>query len=105
MLAFGVGGLLAALAGLVELSQTGAMQSPMGTGYELQAIAAAVIGGVSITGGRGSMLGVCLGALLLSLIYNAVVLWQISGHHYALVTGVLLLAAILADRIGRRRDR
>jgi len=49
--------------------------------------------------------GVCLGALLLSLIYNAVVLWQISGHHYALITGVLLLVAVLADRVWRRAER
>jgi ribose/xylose/arabinose/galactoside ABC-type transport system permease subunit len=100
--AFGAGGLLAALAGLIELSQTGSMQSGMGTGYELQAIAAAVIGGVSITGGRGSVIGVCLGALLLSLIYNALVLWQISGYHYGLVTGLMLLAAVLVDLAWRR---
>jgi ribose/xylose/arabinose/galactoside ABC-type transport system permease subunit len=102
---FAAGGFLAALAGVLELSQTGALQSGTGTGYELQAIAAAVIGGVSISGGRGSVLGVCLGALLLSLIYNAVVLWQISGHHYALVTGGLLLTAVLADRCWRRIER
>ncbi len=104
LLAFGAGGLLASLAGVLELSQTGAMQSGMGTAYELQAIAAAVIGGVSISGGRGSVLGVCLGALLLSSIYNAVVLWQISGHHYALITGVLLLAAVLTDRAWRKLE-
>jgi ribose/xylose/arabinose/galactoside ABC-type transport system permease subunit len=104
LVAFGCGGLLAAAAGLVELAQTGALQSGMGTGYELQAIAAAVIGGVSISGGRGSVLGVCLGAMLLSTIYNGLVLWQISGHHYALVTGLLLLAAVLADRLWGRTE-
>jgi ribose/xylose/arabinose/galactoside ABC-type transport system permease subunit len=103
--AFGAGGLLSACAGLVELSQTGSLQSGMGTGYELQAIAAAVIGGVSIAGGRGSVVGVCLGALLLSLIYNALVLWQISGYHYALVSGMLLLAAVLVDLFWRRVER
>ncbi len=105
LLAFGAGGSLAALAGLLELSQTGAMQSGMGSGYELRAIAAAVIGGVSISGGRGNVAGVCLGALLLSLIYNALVLWQISRYHYALVTGVLLLAAVLVDLAWRRLER
>jgi ABC-type sugar transport system ATPase subunit/ribose/xylose/arabinose/galactoside ABC-type transport system permease subunit len=104
LVAFGCGGLLAATAGLVELSQTGALQSGMGTGYELQAIAAAVIGGVSISGGRGSVLGVCLGAILLSTIYNGLVLWQVSGHHYALVTGLLLLTAVLADRLWGRSE-
>ncbi|MBI3840194.1 MAG: ATP-binding cassette domain-containing protein [Planctomycetia bacterium] len=102
LLAFGIGGILAGLAGLLELSQTGAMQSGMGNGYELQAIAAAVIGGVSISGGRGSVLGVCLGALLLSLIYNAVVLWEISRYHASLITGGLLLVAVLVDLAWRR---
>jgi ribose/xylose/arabinose/galactoside ABC-type transport system permease subunit len=103
--AFAVGGLLSALAGMLELSQTGSLQSGTGTGYELQAIAAAVIGGVSISGGRGSVGGVCLGALLLGLIYNALVLWQISRYHYGLVTGGLLLAAVLVDLAWRRLDR
>ncbi len=103
--AFSVGGFLAALAGVLELSQTGAMQSGMGTGYELQAIAAAVIGGVSISGGRGSVLGVCLGALLLSLISNGLVLWQVSPYHNSLVTGSLLLAAVLVDLVWRRLER
>jgi ribose transport system ATP-binding protein len=102
LLAFGVGGFLAGLAGMLELSQTGAMQSGMGSGYELQAIAAAVIGGVSISGGRGSVLGVCLGALLLSLIYNAVVLWEISRYHSSLITGGLLLVAVLVDLAWRK---
>jgi rhamnose transport system ATP-binding protein len=100
--AFGVGGFLAALAGIVELSQTGAVQSGVGAGYELTAIAAAVIGGVSISGGRGSAVGVCTGALLLSLIANALVLWEISRYHYSLVAGGLLLAAVLVDRAWRR---
>jgi rhamnose transport system permease protein len=103
--AFGAGGCLAALAALVELSQTGAVQSGVGVGYELRAIAAAVIGGVSISGGRGSVAGVCLGALLLSLIASALVIWEVSRYHYALVTGALLLAAVLVDLAWRRLER
>jgi ribose/xylose/arabinose/galactoside ABC-type transport system permease subunit/ABC-type Mn2+/Zn2+ transport system ATPase subunit len=103
--AFAAGGLLAAVAGLLELAQTGSLQSGTGVGYELQAIAAAVIGGVSITGGRGSVLGVCLGALLLSLIYNGLVLWEVSRYQYSLLTGGLLLLAVLADLAWRRLER
>ena len=105
LLAYGAGGLLAALAGLVELSQTGAMQSGMGTGYELRAIAAAVIGGVSITGGRGNVLGVCLAALFLTVIHNGLVMWQVSPYQHALVTGALLLTAVLVDLAWRRFER
>ena len=64
-----------------------------------------MIGGVSITGGRGSVWGVCLGALLLAAIYNAVVLWQISPYQDGLVTGILLLAAVLVDLLWRRLER
>src|SRR5262249_52309295 len=100
--AFGLGGICAGAAGLLELALNGSMQSGMGDGYELRAIAAAVIGGVAITGGRGGVPGVILGALLLSVIQNALVLWEVSRFHYDLVVGVLLLAAILADLAARR---
>ncbi len=102
--AFGIGGLLAALAGVLELSQAGSLQSTTGSGYELQAIAAAVIGGVSIHGGRGSVAGVCMGALLLSLIHNALVLWQVSANYERLVIGGLLLSAVLLDLAWRRLE-
>jgi ribose/xylose/arabinose/galactoside ABC-type transport system permease subunit len=100
--AFGLGGLAAALAGLLELAQNGSMQSGLGAGYELRAIAAAVIGGTAITGGRGSVSGVVLGAVLLSLIQNALVLWSVSRYHYDLVVGALLLATIMLDLVIRR---
>lgn len=102
--AFCLGGALTGLAGLLELAKIGSMQSTLGTGYELRAIAAAVIGGTAITGGRGSVLGVVLGAVLLSLLYNALVLWNVSGFHYQLVVGALILVAVLLDLGWRRRD-
>jgi ABC-type sugar transport system ATPase subunit/ribose/xylose/arabinose/galactoside ABC-type transport system permease subunit len=104
-LAFGLGGLLAALAGLLELAQTGSLQSSMGTGYELRAIAAAVIGGTAITGGRGSAVGVLCGSLLMSLVHNALVLWQVSRYHSDLVIGGLILAAILWDLAWRKLEQ
>ncbi len=97
--AFGWAGLMTGLAGLLALARSGQMQSGLGAGYELQAIAAAVIGGAAIRGGRGSVLGIALGALLLSLLYNALVLWQVSVYRYDLVIGGLLLAAVVVDRL------
>jgi ABC-type sugar transport system ATPase subunit/ribose/xylose/arabinose/galactoside ABC-type transport system permease subunit len=102
--AFAAGGLCAGLAGLVELAQNGSMQSGMGTGAELRAIAAAVLGGTAIAGGRGGVPGVLLGSLLLSLIQNALVLWEVSRYRYDLVIGGLLVAAVLADRALRRPE-
>ncbi|MBX9654735.1 ATP-binding cassette domain-containing protein [bacterium] len=105
LLAFAVAGLLVGIAGMLELAQNRTMQPTMGVGYELRAIAAAVIGGVAIQGGRGNVLGVLLGALLLVMIENGLVLWQVRGAKYDLVIGSLLLIAVLIDRVTRRRER
>lgn len=104
LMAFGGAGFLTGMAGLLALARSGQMQSGLGVGYELQAIAAAVIGGTAIRGGRGSVMGIVLGALLLSLLYNGLVLWQVSVYRYDLVIGGLLLAAVIVDRLGRGDD-
>jgi ribose/xylose/arabinose/galactoside ABC-type transport system permease subunit len=100
--AFGVGGALAAVAGMLELARNGSMQATLGEGYELRAITAAVVGGVAVTGGRGGVLGVALGTLLLSLIRNALIVWGVPGVYYDLVSGSLLLAAVAVDAVARR---
>jgi ribose/xylose/arabinose/galactoside ABC-type transport system permease subunit/ABC-type branched-subunit amino acid transport system ATPase component len=102
--AFAVGGICAGLAGLLELAQNGSMQSGMGTGAELRAIAAAVIGGTALAGGRGGAPGVVMGAILLSLLQNALVLWEVSQYRFDVVIGGLLLAAVLGDRALRRAE-
>ena len=94
---FGLGGLLAGLAGVLQLSMGQQMQARLGAGWELSAIAVAVIGGVGITGGRGTVLGVVLGALLLRLVNSALVRWGVSDQQTDLVVGSLILAALLLD--------
>ncbi len=103
--AFGVGGLCAGLSGLIELGQNGSMQSSMGAGYELKAITAAVIGGTAVTGGRGSAWGAVLGAILLALVQNGLVLWGVSPYRYDLVLGGLLGTAIVVELATRRPQR
>ncbi len=87
------------------MAQTGSIQAISGSGYELRAIAAAVIGGVAITGGRGNVLGVLVGVALLTLVDNAVDAWRLSPYYKPLVTGGLILAAVLLDLVGRRCSR
>lgn len=100
--AYAFGGFLVGVAGMLELAQNRTMQSTMGAGYELKAIAAAVIGGVAVQGGRGGAPGVLLGALLLTMIENGLVLWEVSGAKYDVVVGGLLLTAVLVDVLTRR---
>ena len=71
----------------------------MGTGYEILAITAAIIGGAALTGGQGRMIGAVLGALTITLITNAMNIAGISSEWQQLVTGVILLIAVLLDRL------
>ncbi len=75
----------------------GKIQSNTGQGWELTVIAATVIGGCSITGGRGTALGAFLGAVLIALVYNALVLLEISSFWQNLLIGCLILGAVLID--------
>jgi ribose transport system permease protein len=85
------------------LSASMQMQSQLGKGWELQAIAVAVIGGVSITGGRGTVGGVILGAVLLRLVNLALVRWEVRGEQVDVFVGGLILAAVLLDLFLRKR--
>ena len=102
--AFGVGGGLAGLTGVLALALNPETQAQLGAGWELRAIAVAVIGGVAITGGRGSVFGVVLGAVLLRLVDSALVRWE-AGERSELVYGALLLTAVSIDLIWRRKSR
>jgi ribose transport system permease protein len=74
----------------------------MGTGYELRAITAAVLGGTAVSGGRGSPVGAVLGALLLAMLQNGLVLWGVSQFRYDLLLGGLLVAALAWERLTRK---
>ena len=103
LLAFSVSGGLAGLTGVMTLAHTQQMQARLGAGWELSAIAIAVIGGVSITGGRGTVFGVVLGAILLRLVNSALVRWGIPDAQVDLFVGGMLLLAVLLDLAWRRR--
>jgi ribose/xylose/arabinose/galactoside ABC-type transport system permease subunit len=96
-LAFGVGGLLVGLAGLLHAGMYGQVQTNVGQGYELKVIAAAVIGGTHIMGGRGTAFGTLLGAVFLGVLSNLLVLMQVSAYWDNAVVGAMILLAIAAD--------
>lgn len=94
-------GLLASLAAVIYVAHLGQAKSDAGTGYELTAIAAVVLGGASIFGGRGTVLGTILGLLAIVILQNGL---RISGQPTELagiLTGVLLVITILIDRLSR----
>lgn len=100
--AFVLGGLGTGLAAAVFLSQIGELQATAGTGFELQVIAAVVIGGTSIKGGWGSTLAPLVGATLIGVILDAMAILKIAGVYQDLVLGAIILLAISSDVLRRR---
>lgn len=96
--AFALSGALSGLAGVLYAARFATVNpASAGTGFELQAVAATVIGGTSILGGRGGILGTVLGSLLLGTIANALALTGVSGFWQRAVEGLIILAAVALD--------
>jgi D-xylose transport system permease protein len=102
LLAFAMSGLTAGIAGLVYASQNGVSDSIPGGTLVLYAVAAAVIGGTSLYGGRGRMINALIGGLVIATIYNGMALIQLSASVELMVEGVVLVAAIAIDSLARR---
>jgi rhamnose transport system permease protein len=103
--AFAISGALAGLGGVLFTARFGTVDATAGTGYELTVISAAVVGGVAISGGVGSVYGAALGALLLGTITSALIVLRISSFWQQAAVGALLLLAIAFDRfVGLRLD-
>ena len=108
LMVFALSGFLTGLTSVLHAAYYGKIQSNTGEGMELKAIAAAVIGGTSISGGRGSALGVLPGAFLVSLLYNILILAGASSYWQNIFVGALILVAMIVDVIfdkltGRRK--
>ncbi|WP_042273482.1 ribose ABC transporter permease [[Clostridium] dakarense] len=98
--AYTVSGVLAALAGIIITSRLFSAQPNAGTGYELDAIAAVVLGGTSLTGGKGKISGTIIGALIIGILSNALNLLDVSSYFQMIAKGIVILIAVLLDRKG-----
>lgn len=96
---YALAGLLYALAGLILMARINSGQPSSGEGYEMDVITGVVLGGVSINGGEGSILGVIVGVLLMSTLQNGMVLMNISEFWQKVVKGIVLILAVSLDRI------
>ena len=97
-------GALAGVGGLLVTSRLDAAQPNAGTGYELDSIAAVVIGGTSLSGGRGSVLGTVLGAIIIGVLNNGLVLLNVSPFWQQVVKGLVILLAVVIDKAGERKE-
>jgi len=95
--------LLAGIAGILSVARFGVATPTQGTSTEMRVISAAVIGGASLSGGEGSILGTVLGVILLNVINNALVLLNISVYWQSLISGVILITAVTIDHVTHQR--
>ena len=95
-------GLFTGLAGVMISARLGSAQPATGAGYELQAIAAVVIGGTSLSGGKGSIVGTVIGALIISVLNNGLQLMSIPQEWQNVILGVVILVAVYADMARKR---
>jgi ribose transport system permease protein len=98
VIVYSISGFLAALAGIIITARLSSAQPTAGSGYELDAIAAVVLGGTSLAGGVGSILGTVTGALIIGVLNNALNLMNVSSYYQLLAKGVVILIAVLLDR-------
>ncbi|MDO5286683.1 MAG: ABC transporter permease, partial [Actinomycetia bacterium] len=99
-----VAGLFTGLAGVMISARLGSAQPATGAGYELQAIAAVVIGGTSLAGGKGSIMGTVIGALIIAVLNNGLQISSVPQEWQNVILGVVILLAVFADQLRTRRE-
>jgi ribose transport system permease protein len=102
---YAIGGMLTGLAGMIEASRLMTGQPTAGQGYELQAIAAVVIGGGSLHGGEGSVIGTLIGAFIMGLLSNGSDLLGVSPYVQQAIIGAVIILAVTLDELRKRRTK
>lgn len=103
VITYGIGGAIIGLAGLIFAARLNAITASAGAGYELDALVAAVIGGVTFEGGRGTVLGAFFGCLLIGIISNAMDILGVHAYVKIVVTGAIIVAAVVLSNIENAR--
>ena len=104
LLVYSLMGLLAGLSGVLWVSKFASAQGDTAVGYEMNVIAATVLGGVSVSGGRGKVTGIILGSILFGILANALPLINISPFWQQFIQGIVILAAIISNVLLQRRN-
>ena len=101
MLVFAASGLAAGISALLALGYYGSATSADGNGYELDVIAAAVVGGASLAGGKGSALGALLGALTIQIIASGIVILGVDQNYSRIIIGSVVVVAVVLDQLNQ----
>lgn len=104
LMVYGIAGLLAAVGGIMVTSRLDSAQPNAGMSYELDSIAAVVIGGTSLSGGRGTIMGTVLGAIIIGVLNNGLVLLNVSPFWQQVVKGAVILLAVIIDKANAKNE-
>lgn len=104
-MAYVISGFAASIAGVIATSRIGSASPTAGTGFELDAIAAVVIGGTSLSGGEGRISGTIIGALIIGVLNNGLNLMNVSPFYQSIVKGLVILVAVLLDKKNKKTAR
>ena len=95
---YAISGFMSALAGLIMISRVNSAQPTLGSGYELDAIAAVALGGTSMSGGRGKITGTVAGVLIIAVLNNGLNIMEVTSYYQDVIKAVVILLAVLSDR-------
>ena len=95
---YAISGFMAALAGLIMISRVDSAQPTLGEGFELDAIAAVALGGTSMSGGRGKIMGTLAGVLIIAVLNNGLNILEVSTYYQEVIKAIVILVAVLSDR-------
>ena len=99
---YALAGAVTGVAGILIASRLNSAQPALGQGYELEAIAAVVIGGTSLAGGRGTILGTIIGALIMSVLTNGLRILSVAPEWQIVATGFIIIGAVYADMLRKK---
>ena len=105
IIVYSIAGALAAIGGIIVTSRLDSAQPNAGISYELDSIAAVVIGGTSLSGGKGTIMGTVLGAIIIGVLNNGLVLLNVSPFWQQVVKGGVILLAVIIDRANTKSEQ
>lgn len=105
MIVFGICGLCAGIAGMIVTARLNSAEPLAGQGYEMDAIAAAILGGTSMKGGKGSIIGTIIACFILNVLKNGLTILSISSHYQEILTGFILIISVLISEYHEREKR